>query len=72
MKIKNEDVLKTAFKTKYKHYELSVIPFGLTNALAAFVGLMNRVFCDYLYYFGVVFVDDILVYYKSLKEHENH
>ncbi|XP_077251803.1 uncharacterized protein LOC143891031 [Tasmannia lanceolata] len=72
LKVKKEDVPKTAFRTRYGHYEFIVMPFGLTNAPAVFMDLMNRVFHDYLDKFVVVFIDDILVYSKSREEHEEH
>ena len=70
LKIKGEDIPKTAFRTRYGHYEFLVMPFGLTNALAAFMDLMNRVFHEYLYCFVIVFIDDILIFSKSMEERE--
>ena len=72
LRVKEVDVPKTAFRTPYGHYEFLVMPFGFTNALAAFMDLMNRVFHPYLDQFLVVFIDDILVYSKDAQEHEQH
>ena len=72
MKIREEDVTKTAFHTRYEHYEFMVLSFGLTNALAAFMDLMNRMFKPYLDSFVIVFIDDILIYSKNKAEHEEH
>ncbi|KAM2616927.1 hypothetical protein TB1_033384 [Malus domestica] len=72
LKMKNEDVPKTAFRTRYGHYEFLVMPFGLTNAPVAFMDLMNRVFQPYLDRFVIVFIDNILVYSKSKAEHARH
>ncbi|XP_043700018.1 uncharacterized protein LOC122650688 [Telopea speciosissima] len=72
LKIKGEDIPKTAFRTRYGHYKFVVMPFGLTNAPAAFMDLMNRVFHDFLDKFVIVFIDDILIYFKNKEDHEEH
>nr|GFC32267.1 putative reverse transcriptase domain-containing protein [Tanacetum cinerariifolium] len=70
--VREEDVPKTTFKTRYRHYEFQVMPFGLTNALAVFMDLMNRVCKPYLDKLMIVLIDDILIYSKDEKEHEEH
>ncbi|WOG95151.1 hypothetical protein DCAR_0414454 [Daucus carota subsp. sativus] len=73
LKIKAEDIPKTAFRTRYGHYEfLVIVSFGLTNAPATFMDLMNRVFKKYLDKFVIVFIDDILIYSKTEAEHAEH
>ncbi len=72
MRIAEEDIPKTAFSTRYGHYEYTVVPFGLTNALGAFMGLINDAFKDYTDLFVMVYLDDILVYSKLWKEHTYH
>nr|GEV26731.1 putative reverse transcriptase domain-containing protein [Tanacetum cinerariifolium] len=72
LRVREQDVPKTTFRTRYGHYEFQVMPFGLTNALAVFMDLMNRVYKRYLDKFIVVFIDDILIYSKDEKEHEEH
>ena len=72
IKVKDEDMLKTAFRMRYGHYEYTVMPFGVTNAPGVFMEYMNRIFHAYLDRFVVVFIDDILVYSKTEEEHAEH
>ncbi|CAA0825697.1 Uncharacterized mitochondrial protein AtMg00860, partial [Striga hermonthica] len=72
LKIKESVIAKTAFRTRYGHYEFIVMPFGLSNAPSVFMDLMNRIFHPYLDQFVIVFIDYILIYSKSQKEHEEH
>ncbi|GJZ28744.1 putative reverse transcriptase domain-containing protein [Tanacetum coccineum] len=72
LRVRSKDISKTAFCTRYGHYEFLVMPFGLSNAPAVFMDLMTRVFHDYLDKSVVVFIDDILIYSKSKEEHEQH
>ncbi|GJU02400.1 putative reverse transcriptase domain-containing protein [Tanacetum coccineum] len=72
LRIREEDIPITAFRTRYGHYEFQVMPFGLTNAPAVFMDLMNRVCKPYLDKFMIVFIDDILIYSKSKDGHKEH
>ena len=72
MKIREQDILKTTFTTRYGLYEYTVMSFGLTNAPAYFMNMMNKVFIEFLDNFVVVFIDDILVYSKNEEEHKEH
>jgi hypothetical protein len=72
LKIRESDIPKTAFHTRYGLYEYTVMSFGLTNAPTYFMYLMNKVFMEYLDRFIVVFIDNILVFSKTVEEHEEH
>jgi hypothetical protein len=72
MKIRECDIPKTAFVTRYGQYEFNVVSFGLTNAPAYFMNMMNKVFMEELDKFVVVFIDDILIYSESGEEHAEH
>ncbi|GJW39745.1 putative reverse transcriptase domain-containing protein [Tanacetum coccineum] len=72
LRVRDEDIPKTAFRKRYGHYEFQVMPFGLTNASAVFMDLMNRVCKPYLDKFVIVFIDDILIYCHNKEEHANH
>src|SRR4051812_21531192 len=72
LKIREHDIPKTAFVTRYGSYEYMVMPFGLTNALSYFMNMMNKVFMEFLDKFVMVFIDDILIYSKNVEDHEKH
>ena len=72
IKVKSEDIPKTAFRKKYGHYEYVVMPFGVTNALVMFMDYMNKIFRPFLDNFVVVFINDILIYSKTSEDHEQH
>ena len=72
LRVREADIPKTVFRTRYGHFKFIVMPFGLKNAPAAFMDLMHRVFQPYLDQFVVVFVDDILIYSQSEKEYKDH
>jgi hypothetical protein len=72
LRIQPSDIAKITFTTRYGLYKYTVMSFGLTNALAYFIYLMNKVFMEYLDKFVVVFIDDILVYSRNEEEHEEH
>ena len=72
VRVKEKDIPKTTFRTRYGHFEFRVMSFGLTNAPAVFMDLMNRVFRPFLDLFVIVFIDDILVYSRSEAKHADH
>jgi hypothetical protein len=72
VRIKHEDINKTVFRTRYGHYEFTVVPFGLSNSPVVFMSLMNGVFRDYLNKFVIIFLDDIMVYSRTKEEHKQH
>lgn len=72
IRIKEEDIAKASFKNRYGHYEFVVLPFGLTNAPTTFMCLMNNIFHQYLDNFMLIFIDDILIYSRSVEEHKEH
>ncbi|KAH0678933.1 hypothetical protein KY284_020018 [Solanum tuberosum] len=72
LKVRDNDILKTAFRTRYDHYEFVIMSFGLTNAPTAFMDFMNRVYKQYLDLFVIVFIDDILIYSRNEEEHASH
>jgi hypothetical protein len=72
VRVKEEDIPKTAFRTHYGNYEFLVMSYKLTNAPTVFMDTMNRVFHDYLDQFTVVFIDDLLIYSRTLEEHKDH
>jgi hypothetical protein len=72
VRVQEEDIPKTTFRTRYGHYKFLVMSFRLINAPAVFMDTMNRVFHDYLDQFIVVFIDDILAYSRTSEEHEKH
>ena len=72
IRVKEEDIPKTAFRIRYGHYEFTMMSFGLTNVPAIFMDYMNRIFRPYLDKFAVVFIDDILIYLRTKEEHKEH
>ena len=72
MRVRDGDIPKTTFVTRYGQYEFLVMSFGLTNAPVGLMDLMNRVFCEYLDSFVIVYIDDILIYSRTKEKHEQH
>lgn len=72
IRVKSFDIPKTTFRTRYGHYEFLVMPFGVTNALVVFMDYMNRIFQPYLDQFVMILIDDILIYSRTLQEHDEH
>ena len=72
IQIRDEDIRKTTFRTRYGHYEFVVLPFGLTNAPTTFMNLIHGIFHPYLDKFVLIFIDDILIYSKNMEEHKEH
>ena len=72
IRVKSKDISKTAFRTRYGHYEYLIMPFGVTKAPGVFMDYMNRIFHPYLDSFVVIFIDDILVYSKTREDNEEH
>ena len=72
VRIKDEDIFRTSFRTSYGHYEFAVMPFGLTNTPTAFMCLMNNILSNYVDKFVVVLIDDILIYSKNEQQHKEH
>jgi hypothetical protein len=72
LRIREEDIEKTTFSTRYGHFKFTIMSFGLTNAPTAFMEAMNRMLHEFLDDFVVVFLDDILIYSKTKEEHERH
>ena len=72
VRIKDEDIFKTTFRTHYRHYDFVLMPFWLTNAPTYFMCLKNNVLSKYLDKFIVVFIDDVLIYSKTKEEHDEH
>jgi hypothetical protein len=72
VRVHPDDIEKTAFNTRYGHFEFQVLPFGLTNAPATFQSMMNAIFADYVDVFVIVYLDDILIFSRNIEEHRDH